>query len=116
MIEDKELHRLFKEESEERLAILDNDLLRLEKTPNDPALLEEVFREAHSLKGAAHMLELSRVEMAAHGMESIFNAAQKGETPLTPELMERMYAALTDLKQRVREALSNADLGMENAK
>jgi two-component system chemotaxis sensor kinase CheA len=106
MIEDPELHRLFKAESAEHLARLDDGLLHLEKTPTDQALLEEVFRESHSLKGAARMLGLCRIEAAAHGLEGIFNAARKGEAPLTPETIEHMNAALTDLRQRVQEALS----------
>jgi two-component system chemotaxis sensor kinase CheA len=108
MIEDPELFRLFKAESEEHLARLDDGLLRLEEIPADAALLEEVFRESHSLKGAARMLGLARVEAAAHGMESIFNAARKGEAPLTPEAMAHMNAALVDLRGRVQEALADA--------
>ncbi|MBU1424050.1 MAG: response regulator [Gammaproteobacteria bacterium] len=115
MIEDKELHALFKAESAEHLARLDDGLLRLEKTPADPALLEEVFRESHSLKGAARMLGLGKIETAAHGLESIFNAARKGEAPLTPEVIEHMNAALIDLRRHVQEALSNADFGMPTA-
>lgn len=105
MIADPELHKLFKAESEEHLAHLDDGLLRLEKTPTDPELLEAVFRESHSLKGAARMLGLSRIEAAAHRLESIFNAARKGDQPLTPEVIEQMNASLVDLRQRVREAL-----------
>lgn len=105
MIEDPELQRLFEAESAEHLARLDDGLLRLEKTPAEPALLEEVFREAHSLKGAARMLGLGRIETTAHGLESLFNAARKGEAPLTPETIGRLNAALVDLRQRVREAL-----------
>ncbi|MDZ4255342.1 MAG: Hpt domain-containing protein, partial [Sulfuritalea sp.] len=108
MIDDPELFRLFKAESEEHLARLDDGLLHLEKTPADPALLEEVFRESHSLKGAARMLGLARIEAAAHGMESIFNAARRGETPLTPEAMAHMNTALVDLRGRVQEALGDA--------
>ncbi|MCK9388883.1 MAG: hybrid sensor histidine kinase/response regulator [Sulfuritalea sp.] len=107
MIEDQELHRLFKAESEEHLARLDDGLLRLEKTPADQPLLEEVFRESHSLKGAARMLGLAGIEAAAHGLESIFNAARKGEAPLTPETIESMNAALGDLRRHVREALAD---------
>ncbi len=105
MIEDPELHRLFKAESEEHLARLDDGLLRLEKTPADQPLLEEVFRESHSLKGAARMLGLAGIETAAHGLETILNAARKGEVPLTPETIEHMNAALVDLRRHVQEAL-----------
>jgi two-component system chemotaxis sensor kinase CheA len=106
MIEDPELYRLFKAESTEHLARLDDGLLRLEKTPADPALLEEMFRESHSLKGASRMLGLTGIEGAAHGLEGILNAARKGEAPLTPEMIEHMNAALDDLRQRVQEALA----------
>ncbi len=106
MIEDPELYRLFKAESTEHLARLDDGLLRLEKTPADPALLEEMFRESHSLKGASRMLGLTGIEGAAHGLEGILNAARKGEAPLTPEMIEHMNAALGDLRQRVQEALA----------
>lgn len=106
MIEDPELLRLFKAESAEHLARLDEGLLQLEKTPADQALLEDVFRESHSLKGAARMLGLARIEIAAHGLESTFNAARKGETPLTPETVEHMNAALGELRRRVQEELA----------
>src|SRR3989338_2355586 len=105
MIEDKELAQLFKAESAEHLARLDDGLLRLEKTPADQALLEEVFRESHSLKGAARMLGLTKIETAAHGLETILNTALKGEAPLTPEVIERMTRVLGELRRLVQEAL-----------
>ena len=107
MIEDQDLRRLFKDESAEHLARLDDNLLRLEKTPTDAALLEEAFRESHSLKGAARMLGLTRIEATAHDLESILNAARKGGAPLTPEMMAHMNVALADLHLRVREALAD---------
>jgi two-component system chemotaxis sensor kinase CheA len=108
VIDDPDLRRLFAAESEEHLAHLDDGLLRLEKTPADPPLLEEMFRESHSLKGAARMLGLTGIEGAAHGLESLFNAARKGETPLTPALLKPMNAALADLRRRVGDALLEA--------
>lgn len=106
MIDDPELQRLFKAESEEHLASLDANLLRLEKTPDAPALLDEAFRESHSLKGAARMLGLDRVESTAHGLEDILNAARKGAAPLTPATIERLNAALAELRHHVQEALA----------
>lgn len=106
MIDDPDLRRLFEAESAEHLARLDDGLLRIEKTPADAALLEETFREAHSLKGAARMLGLSRIEGTAHGLEGMLNAAKKGEAPLTPEAVERLNAALAELRRHVSEALA----------
>jgi len=116
MINDKELAQLFKAESAEHLARLDDGLLRLEKTPANQPLLEEVFRESHNLKGAARMLGLSKIEAAAHGLETILNTARKGEMPLTPNVIERMTIVLGDLRKLVQEALTpNADFGLRNA-
>ena len=116
MIEDPQLHQLFKAESTEHLARLDDGLLRLEKNCTEQAVLEEVFREAHSMKGAARMLGLSKIETAAHGLESILNTARKGESTLTPDSIERMTVALGDLRRLVQEALSsNADQGARGA-
>ncbi|HEU0187977.1 MAG TPA: hybrid sensor histidine kinase/response regulator [Gallionellaceae bacterium] len=106
MIEDKELAQLFKAESAEHLAHLDDGLLRLEKTPTDQPLLEEVFRDSHSLKAAARMLGLLKIESAAHGLETILNTARKGETPLTPEMIERMTVVLGELRELVQEVFS----------
>ena len=115
MIDDKELAQLFKAESAEHLARLDDGLLRLEKTPADQPLLEEVFRESHNLKGAARMLGLSKIEAAAHGLETILNAARKGETPLTPNVIERMTIVLGDLRKLVQEALTGEPSGVRTA-
>jgi two-component system chemotaxis sensor kinase CheA len=119
MIEDKELAQLFKAESAEHLARLDDGLLHLEKSPTDQAILEEVFRESHSMKGAARMLGLSKIETASHGLETILNTARKGETPLTPEVIERMTVVLRELRELVAVECGmqiaeqpNADYGM----
>ena len=85
MIEDVKLRELFKAESEEHLQHLDDALLHLEKTPADQALLEEAFREAHSLKGAARMLGLNGIQAPAHRLEDEFNAARHGAQALNPE-------------------------------
>jgi two-component system chemotaxis sensor kinase CheA len=106
MIDDKELAQLFKAESAEYIARLDDGLLRLEKAPADQPLLEEVFRESHNLKGAARMLGLSKIEAAAHGLETILNTARKGETPLTPNVIERMTIVLGELRKLVQEVLT----------
>ncbi len=77
MIEDKELRDLFKIECAEHLQRLSDGLLRLEKNPTDLATLEEVFREAHSLKGAARMVGVSDIETLAHQFEDILGMPRR---------------------------------------
>ncbi|MBI5598601.1 MAG: hybrid sensor histidine kinase/response regulator [Deltaproteobacteria bacterium] len=115
MIEDKELRDLFRIESKEHVRNLEAKLLHLEKTPSDPSALEEVFREAHSLKGAARMVGVKDVELIAHRMEDIFGGIRKGVASLTPGLIDRLCRGLDAIKKLVDEATSGAPSGVATA-
>jgi len=115
MIEDAKLRELFKAESEEHLQHLDDALLRLEKTPADQALLEEAFREAHSLKGAARMLGLAGIQTPAHRLEDELNAARRGAQPLNAEMLARMAVDLASIRRLALEAVAVATATGEGA-
>jgi two-component system chemotaxis sensor kinase CheA len=106
MIEDAKLRALFKAESEEHLQHLDDALLRLEKTPADQALLEQAFRDAHSLKGAASMLGLHGIQAPARRLEDDFNAARHGAQALSLETIARMLVDLSSIRRLALEAVS----------
>lgn len=106
MIQDPQLEQIFRAESKDRLARLDRGLLDLEKSPGDRTLLDDLFRETHSLKGAARMLGLAQLEHTAHGMESLLNAALKAGAALSPEEVESLNAGLRKLRQEVDAALA----------
>lgn len=108
MIEDAKLRELFKAESQEHLQRLDDALLRLEKAPGDQALLEEAFREAHSLKGAARMLGLTGIQAPAHRLEDELNAARRGATPLDGAMLTRMTVELAEIRRLALAAVGSA--------
>jgi two-component system chemotaxis sensor kinase CheA len=49
--------------------------------------LEEVFRRAHSLKGAARAVDLCTIERLAHRLETLFSQVRQGARPLNPPLV-----------------------------
>lgn len=112
MIEDVELRNLFKTSSEEHLHNLENGLMQLEKNSQDRARLEEVLREAHTLKGDARMLGVDDVETLIHQIEDIFVAVKKQEQVLTPQLCESLYQGLDAVRKIVREAVSGVASGV----
>ncbi|MGA1409911.1 MAG: hybrid sensor histidine kinase/response regulator [Prochlorotrichaceae cyanobacterium] len=61
----------FCQEVEQQVKVLNEGLLALE-SQNDPQAIESLMRAAHSVKGAAKMLELQSVVDLAHQMESCF--------------------------------------------
>lgn len=105
MIEDKELRDIFRLESDEHLQRLNDGLLRLESGPENKAILEEVFREAHSLKGASRMINLTKIENLSHHIEDILGSSLKGEVSLTPSLFDTLYHALDVIRVLVKEAV-----------
>ncbi|WP_142847612.1 response regulator [Telmatospirillum sp. J64-1] len=62
--------------------------------------MQEMFRQAHSLKGAARAVDLGAVEAVAHGLETLFARVQEGELPLpgpVAVLSGRILDAIEDL-------------------
>jgi len=93
----RQLRATFKAEAADHLQAMNRILLELEKGPNGrerDELLEEIFREAHSLKGAAGAADIGDVETTAHKLESVFSAAKAGEIELTADLCDVLYEAI----------------------
>jgi two-component system sensor histidine kinase and response regulator WspE len=70
---------LFKMEAEDNLRVLQDHLLAVERGEATPAMLEELMRAAHSMKGAARIIGLDLVVSLTHAMEDRFVAAQAGK-------------------------------------
>lgn len=112
MIEDTELRNIYKTASEEHLQNLEDGLLHLEKYPQDRAKLEDLLREAHTLKGDSRMLGVASVETLLHQLEEILAAAKRGDRPLTAEICDRLYPGLDAIRKLVREAVTGEPAGV----
>ena len=66
------------------------DLEKLEPVDRHP-LVEKIFREAHSLKGAARAVDMADVEQLCQSMESIFSKCKRGELALVPDGFDVMH-------------------------
>ncbi|TDY59474.1 two-component system chemotaxis sensor kinase CheA [Aminivibrio pyruvatiphilus] len=74
----EELRRDFILEAEEYLQTITAGLLDLERPDSPPRVLEEVFRAAHSLKGAAQAVRMPAISGLCQVLESVFSAMKKG--------------------------------------
>jgi two-component system sensor histidine kinase and response regulator WspE len=79
---------LFRTEVEAQAAILNEGLLALETNPNDTRSLESMMRAAHSIKGAARIVQINAAVRVAHVMEDCFVASQKGAITLTADSID----------------------------
>jgi two-component system chemotaxis sensor kinase CheA len=103
----KQLHaRLlaaFRTEAAEHVQALTARLLELERGPaaaRRAQCVEEMFREAHSLKGAARAVDLADIESVCQVMESLFAAIQAGDQAWSPALLDALHEAV-DLLARL---------------
>ena len=100
----RELLSMFKIEAEEHIKNMSGGLLSLEKAtdPHEQVdLVEMIYREAHSLKGAARAVNLSDVEALCQSLESIFAKLKKQQLELVPELFDTMHNAVDMLSDMI---------------
>lgn len=104
------LKALFAEEAQERARALERDLLSLEKSgaADRRELLKSLFRDAHSLKGAAGLVEVRVIESACHWMEELFAAARDGRLDLDQTAIE-LLLAVTDAMAESGRRLSDGN-------
>ncbi len=82
------LNELFQIEASTHTQTLTDGLLALERDPRAPDQLEACMRAAHSLKGAARIIDLGAGVSLAHAMEECFVAAQTNRITLGPDQID----------------------------
>src|SRR5690554_6744761 len=91
---DEEILQDFLVEAGEILESLSEQLVELEQRPEDPDLLNSIFRGFHTVKGGAGFLQLTPLVDCCHIAESVFDVLRKRERPVTSALMDIVLQAL----------------------
>ncbi len=99
---------LFRVEAENQTAILISGLLALERDTNSPQQLEMLMRAAHSLKGAARIVNIQPAVRLAHGLEDCFVAAQRNQIHLGQREVDLLFRAVDLLQNLSKQADGNA--------
>lgn len=100
---DDDLLRDFLAETEELLEGLEEHLLKLEARPEDPELLNEIFRAFHTIKGTSGFLGFSRTSQLAHRAEEVLDRLRKGDMVIGRDTMDALLAVLDVMKALLRE-------------
>src|SRR3546814_17108666 len=88
----------FLTETNESLAELDVELVRLEQNPNDKALLGNIFRLMHTIKGTCGFLGLPRRESVAPAGANVLGKVRDGELEVTPKAVTPIPDCLDSLR------------------
>ena len=101
----KRLLSTFKVEADEHIKNITAGLIELEKDvePQVKAeIIEAMFREAHSLKGAARAVNLTDIEAICQSLESVFSGLKTREIDLAVSLFDTLHRAVDLLKEQTR--------------
>ncbi len=111
---DEDILQDFLIEAGEILELLSEQLVDLERAPDDIDLLNAIFRGFHTVKGGAGFLALSELVDVCHGAENIFDLLRTNKRELTSDLMDVILQALDTINEmfghvQAREPLETAD-------
>ncbi|GFO53573.1 chemotaxis protein CheA [Geomonas sp. Red276] len=101
--EDQELLEGFLAETTELLEKLDDDLISLEKSPEDSELMNRIFRSIHTVKGASSFLGFDFLVKVTHKTEDVLNRLRKVELSLNSEIMDVILEAVDLVKTLVAD-------------
>ncbi|MEO8539352.1 MAG: chemotaxis protein CheA [bacterium] len=106
--------KLFCEEADEQIELLDTSLVLLEGEP-EPELLQQIFRAAHTLKGSSATIGHKRMASLTHAMETVLDAVRQGRRTPTSEVVDALLAGLDALRVLANEVITRIDSGVETA-
>lgn len=102
-----ELVESFIVETRELFDGVEEGLLRLETHADDGALVDEIFRAVHTVKGTAGFLSLEQLSDLTHHFEDVLNRLRRGELDINPatwpDAVDVLFAAFDQMKTLVQQ-------------
>ena len=85
----REMIEGFVEDSREAFDSMEEDLIAMEESPDDPSIMNNLFRVMHTLKGTAGFMGLTEISALSHRLESVFDLVRQEKMTMTPSGRER---------------------------
>lgn len=105
---------VFIDESNEHLQSLSDQLMILEKEPENSDTINEIFRAAHSLKGMAGTMGYKRMQNLTHDMENVFSEVRNGNIKVTSDMCDVLFQCLDALENYVSNIQNTQDEGTDD--
>ncbi|MFH1239380.1 MAG: Hpt domain-containing protein, partial [bacterium] len=106
---------MFISEAQEHLQEMNKSLLELEKKPEDTELLNQIFRNSHTLKGMAATMGYDNITKLSHQMEDVLDKLRKGEMKVSGEIINVLFECFDSLQVLVAEVVENKEKGLNLA-
>ncbi|MBQ7704628.1 MAG: chemotaxis protein CheA [Selenomonadaceae bacterium] len=107
-METNQYMEMFLDESHEHLQSLNDGLLGLEDNAEDLSILNEIFRNAHTLKGMSATMGYNKIAELTHEMEDVLDALRKEQLKVTEDIIDTLFKCLDSLEQMI-DNVGNGD-------
>ncbi|CAH2712923.1 Chemotaxis protein CheA [Neobacillus rhizosphaerae] len=104
---------MFIEESKDHLQAINDELLKLETEPENIAIINEIFRSAHTLKGMAGTMGFEDLASLTHEMETVLDLLRNSQLNISPEIMDVIFKCVDFIEKMVYSIEQGGD-GKEN--
>ena len=98
---DNQYMDMFLDESHEHLQSLNEGLLRLEENMEEIGAVNDIFRNAHTLKGMSATMGFAKIAELPHEMEDVRDLVRKEQLKLNEDIMDTLFKCLDSLEQMV---------------
>jgi two-component system chemotaxis sensor kinase CheA len=105
---DPELAAMFVADALDHLGTIEHTILKLETSPTDLSLVNDIFRPFHTVKGNAGVIGLTTIQEISHKLETLLDLARSGARPMGALEIELVLTAVDLLTLMVRELPARA--------
>ena len=99
---------MFLDESHEHLQQLNEGLLSLEDNMEDLSVINDIFRNAHTLKGMSATMGYNKIAELTHEMEDVLDSLRHEQLKLTEDIIDTLFKCLDSLETMV-DNVGNGD-------
>lgn len=100
---------MFIDESNDHLQSLNENMLELEKAPDDIGIVQVIFRSAHTLKGMAATMGFEDLSSLTHQMENVLDLVRNEKLKMQDHIFDTLFKSLDALQMMVQDITQGGD-------
>lgn len=103
----------FQEEAQDLLQRLNEGVIQLEMDPGNRELIDQMMRDAHTVKGSSRMVGLIEISDIAHRLEDFMIRIREGELAYIPDMSDPFFEALDAIVYLAENAGKDVELEID---
>ena len=104
---------IFIDETSGHIQSLSDNIMELEKEPDNKDVVNEIFRAAHSLKGMAGTMGFKRMQHLTHDMENVFQEVRNDNVKVNSSLIDILFKCLDAIEAYLDTVKATSNEGTE---